>query len=115
MKYEPVCGTPAVPEVHMCSWVVFAQALQDLLVVSEAVERSKDKDVQGDIADLLQLKLSAQTLQTTGGLTRLLQLQQNFRLLVQVCCQGLKTAAVICEKLWISARKKLTLNLTFKS
>lgn len=73
----------------MCCWVVFAQALQDLFVVDEAVQRPQDEDIQGDVADLLKLKLPAETLQPAGRPTRLLQLQQDFRLLVQACCQGL--------------------------
>lgn len=75
----------------MSSWVVFAQALQDLLVVIEAVQRPQDEDVEGDVADLLQLKVSAETLQLAGRPARLLQLHQKFRLFMQVCCQGLRT------------------------
>lgn len=37
----------------MCSRVVFAEALQDLLVVNEAVQRPQDEDIQGDVADFL--------------------------------------------------------------
>lgn len=73
----------------MSRWVVFAQALQDLLVVDEAVQRPQDEDIQGDVADLLQLKVPAQTLQPAGRPACLLQLQQNLRLLMQACCQGL--------------------------
>lgn len=62
-KHWPECSTSAVPEVHMSRRVVFAQALQDLLVVDEAVQRTQDEDVQGDVADLLQLKIPAETLQ----------------------------------------------------
>lgn len=76
------CGTSAVPEVHMSSWVVFTQALQDLLVVSEAVQGPQDEDVKGDVTDLLQFKLPAETFQLAGRPARLLQLHQNFRLLV---------------------------------
>lgn len=68
---------------------MFAQALQDLLVVNEAVQRPQDEDIEGDVTDLLQLKVPAETLQLTGCPACLLQLQQNFRLLVQVCCQRL--------------------------
>lgn len=68
---------------------MFAQALQDLLVVDEAVQRPQDEDIQGDVADLLQLKVPAQTLQPAGRPARLFQLQQNFRLLVQARRQGL--------------------------
>lgn len=85
------CSTSAVPEIHMSSWVVFAQALQDLLVVIEAVQRPQNEDIEGHIADLLQLKVPAETLQPAGCPARLLQLQQDFRLLMQVCCQGLRT------------------------
>lgn len=50
----------------MCCWVVFAQTLQDLLVVDEAVQRPQDEDIQGDVADLLKLKIPAETLQPAG-------------------------------------------------
>ncbi len=70
---------------------MFAQALQDLLVVDEAVQRPQNEDIQRDVADLLQLKLPAETLKLAGRPACLLQLQQNFRLLMQVCCQGLET------------------------
>ena len=87
----------------MSSRVVFAQALQDLLVVDEAVQGAQDEDVQGDVADLLQLKVPAETLQPAGGPARLLQLQQDFRLLVQVCCQGLWTKLRYGHKVQIRA------------
>lgn len=69
--------TSAVPEVHVRGRVVFAQPLQDLLVVDEAVQGPQDEDVQRDVADLLQLKVPAQTLQPAGRPARLLQLQQH--------------------------------------
>lgn len=81
--------TSAVPEVHVRGLVVFAQPLQDLLVVEEAVQGPQDEDVQRDVADLLQLKVPAQTLQPAGRPARLLQLQQHLRLLVQARRQGL--------------------------
>lgn len=90
----PKCSTSAVPKVHVSGWVVFAQTLQDLLVVHEAVQRPQDEDVQGDVADLLQLEIPAESLQPAGRPARLLQLQQNFRLLVQVRRQGLRTKCV---------------------
>lgn len=77
---------------------MFAQALQDLLVVNEAVQRPQNKDVEGNVADLLQLEVSAETLQPSGRLARLLKLQQDFRLLTQVCCQGLQVRLVIQEQ-----------------
>lgn len=83
--------TSAVPEVHVGGGVVFAQALQDLLVVTEAVQRPQNEDIQWDVTDLLQLKVPAETLQLAGRPARLLQLQQNFRLLVQAGCQRLWT------------------------
>lgn len=73
----------------MCSRVVFAQTLQDLLVAGEAVQRPQDEDVEGDVADLLQLEISAQTLQLLRRPAHLLQLQQDIRLLVQVYSQWL--------------------------
>jgi len=81
--------TSAVPEIPVSSWIMFAQALQDLLVVTEAVQRPQDEDVEGDVADLLQLKVPAESLQPAGRPACLLQLQQNFRLFMKVCCQGL--------------------------
>lgn len=81
--------TSAVPEVHVRGRVVFAQPLQDLLVVDEAVQRPQDEDVERDVADLLQLKVPAQGLQPAGRPARLLQLQQHLRLLVQARRQGL--------------------------
>lgn len=81
--------TSAVPEVHVRGLVVFAQPLQDLLVVEEAVQGPQDEDVQRDVADLLQLKVPAETLQPAGRPARLLQLQQHLRLLVQARRQGL--------------------------
>lgn len=69
--------------------VVFAKPFQDLLVVAEAVQRPQDEDVERDVADLLQLKVPAQTLQPAGRAARLLQLQQHLRLLVQARRQGL--------------------------
>lgn len=59
---------------------MFAQALQDLLVVNEAMQRPQDEDVEGDVADLLQLKVPAETLQPARRLARLLQLLQDLRL-----------------------------------
>lgn len=55
-------ATSAVSEVHMSSWVVFAQTLQDLFVVNEAVQRPQNEDIEGDVADFLQLKIPAETL-----------------------------------------------------
>lgn len=74
----------------MSGWVMLAQALQDLLVVNETVERSQDEDVQWDVAHFLQLEVSAQILHPTGRLARLLQLKKDLGLLVHVCCQRLQ-------------------------
>lgn len=68
---------------------MFTEALEDLFVMNEAVQGPQNEDVEGDVADLLQLEIPAQSLQPAGRLARLLQLQQDFRLLIQVCCQGL--------------------------
>lgn len=91
--HQPERSTSAVPEIHMSCRVVFAQALQDLLVVTEAVQRPQDEDIEGDVAHLLQLKVPAETLQPVGPPGCLLQLQQHFRLLMQVCSQGLWTTS----------------------
>lgn len=53
---------------------MFAQALQDLLVVDEAMQRPQDEDIQRDVANLLQLKVPAEALQAGAGPARLLQL-----------------------------------------
>lgn len=74
----PERSTSAVPEIHVSRWVVFAQALQDLLVVDEAMQRPQDEDIQRDVADLLQLKVPAEVLQARARPARLLQLQQSF-------------------------------------
>lgn len=74
----------------MRGWVVLAQPLQDLLVVDEAVQRPQDEDVERNVADLLQLKVPAQGLQPAGRPARLLQLQQQLRLLAQARRQGLR-------------------------
>lgn len=73
---------------------MFAQALQDLLVVDEAMQRPQDEDVERDVADLLQLKVPAQAFQVGARPARLLQLQQSLRLLVQAHCQGLQSGEV---------------------
>lgn len=78
----------------MSRWVMFTQALQDLLVVDEAMQRPQDEDIQRDVADLLQLKLPAQALQAWAGPARLLQLQQSLRLFVQAPCQRLQIGKV---------------------
>lgn len=70
----PERRTSAVPEIHMSCWVVFAQALQDLLVVDEAMQRPQDEDIQRDVANLLQLKVPAEVLQAGARPARLLQL-----------------------------------------
>lgn len=99
MQHWPEWSTSAVPEIHVSSWVVFAQALQDLLVVDEAVQRPQNEDIQGDVADLLQLKVPAETLQLARRPARLLDLQQNFRLFMQIRCKGL------CKELEYETRK----------
>ena len=53
---------------------MFAQALQDLLVVNETVQRTQDEAVEGDVADLLQLEVPAEALHLAGRPARLLQL-----------------------------------------
>lgn len=86
--------TSAVPEIHMSCWVVFAQALQNLLVVDEAMQRPQDEDIQRDVANLLQLKVPAEVLQAGARPARLLQLEQSFRLFVQAHRQRLRTKSV---------------------
>lgn len=59
----------------MCRWIMFTQPLQDLFVMHEAMQRSQEDDVERQIANLLELKVSTQNLQLAGGATRLLKLQ----------------------------------------
>lgn len=73
---------------------MFAQTLQNMFVVDEAMQRPQDEDIQRDVADLLQLKVPAQALQAGARSARLLQLQQSFRLFVQAHCQRLQTNSV---------------------
>lgn len=80
---------------------MFAQTLQDLLVVNEAVQRPQDEDSEGDVTDLLQLEVSAEGLQPPGRFARLVELQQDFRLLAQVGCQGLRVGFVTHEQSWV--------------
>lgn len=90
--------TSAVPEVHVAGWVVLAQALQDLLVVHEPVQRAQEEGVERQVAHLLQLKVSAQVLQPPRapdaglqGLQRLAVLPQLGSQLLEV---GRKTSGV---------------------
>ena len=83
--------TSAVSEVGVRGGVVFAQALQDLLVVQQPVQRAQQEDGEGHVAHLLELKVSAQPLQLPRGPARLLQLQQHLRLLLQVSGHLLQT------------------------
>lgn len=88
--------TSAVPEVAVAGWVVFAQSLQDLLVVHEPVQRAQEEGVERQVAHLLQLEVSAQALQPPGapdaGLQRLQRLavlpQVSSQLLVGKTCEG---------------------------
>lgn len=82
---------------------MFAQALQDLLVVNEAMQRPQDEDIQRDVADLLQLKVPAEALQAGARPARLLQLQQSFRLFVQAHCQRLQTKRVMVKQQYYNA------------
>lgn len=45
---------------------MFAQTLQDLLVMNEAVQRPQNEDCERDVANLLQFKVPAETLQLAG-------------------------------------------------
>lgn len=83
--------TSRVSEVVVCRWIVFAEALQDLFIVHEAVQRPQEEDVERQVTDLLKLKVSAQTLQLSGRATRPLQLQQRLRMLLQMSRQQLRS------------------------
>ena len=87
---KPPPPTSAVPEVPVRGRVVLAEALQDLLVVREAVQRAQQEHVEGDVAHLLQLKVPAHVLQPAGGPARLVQVHQGLRLALEVSCQGLE-------------------------
>lgn len=54
--------TSAVPEVIVGWRVVFAQPLQDELVVQQAMERPQQEDVEGQVANPLLLKVPAEGL-----------------------------------------------------
>lgn len=79
--------TSAVPEVAVAGWVVFAQSLQDLLVVHEPVQRAQEEGVERQVAHLLQLEVSAQALQPPGAPDAGLQRLQRLAVLPQVSSQ----------------------------
>lgn len=83
--------TSRVSEVVVCRWIVFAEALQDLFIVHEAVQRPQEEDVEWQVTDLLKLKVSAQTLQLSGRATRPFQLQQRLWMLLKMSCQQLRS------------------------
>lgn len=59
--------TSAVPEVVVGGGVVLAEPLQDEFVVQQAVERPEEEDVEGQVANSLLLKVSAQSLRLPAG------------------------------------------------
>lgn len=59
--------TSTVPEVVVGGWVMFAEPLQDEFVVQQAVERSQQEDVEGQVANPLLLKVSTQSLHLPTG------------------------------------------------
>lgn len=79
--------TSAVPEVAVAGRVVFAQSLQDLLVVHEPVQRAQEEGVERQVAHLLQLEVSAQALQPPGAPDARLQRLQRLAVLPQVSSQ----------------------------
>lgn len=79
--------TSAVPEIAVAGWVVFAQSLQDLLVVHEPVQRAQEEGVERQVAHLLQLEVSAQALQPPGAPDAGLQRLQRLAVLPQVSSQ----------------------------
>lgn len=79
--------TAAVPEVCVAGRVVLAQALQDLLVVHEPVQRAQEEGVERQVAHLLQLEVSAQALQPPRAPDARLQRLQSFTVLPQVSRQ----------------------------
>lgn len=81
--------TSAVPEVGVAGRVVLAQPLQDLLVVHEPVQRAQEEGVEGQVAHLLQLEVSAQALQPPGAPDAALQGLQSLAVLPQVSRQRL--------------------------
>lgn len=63
---------------------MFAQPLQDELVVHEALDGFEQEGVEGQVADLLQLKLFVHRLQLLQPLGGLLQLRQDLVVLLEV-------------------------------
>ena len=70
--------------VWVLGGVVFPEALQDQLVVHEALDGLQQEGVEGQVAHLLQLKLLVHRLQLLQPLGGLLQLRQNLIVLLQV-------------------------------
>lgn len=82
--------TPAVVQVAVCWVIVLAQPLQDELVVHEALDGLEQEGVEGQVADLLQLKLLVDRLQLLQPLGGLLQLRQHLVVLLQEAGELLK-------------------------
>lgn len=62
----PRC-TSAVPEVVVGGWVVLAESLKDEFVVQQAVEGPEEEHIEGQVANLLLLKVSTQSLRLPAG------------------------------------------------
>lgn len=82
--------TPAVVQVAVGGVIVLAQPLQDELVVHEALDGLEQEGVEGQVADLLQLKLLVDRLQLLQPLGGLLQLCQHLVVFLQEASELLK-------------------------
>lgn len=69
---------------------MLAEPLQHLLVVHEAVQRAQQEGVEGQVADLLQLKVPAEVLQPPGAPDAGLQHLQRLAVLPEVSCKRLE-------------------------
>lgn len=76
--------TPAVGEVPVLCCVVLAQPPQDQLVVHQSLDGFEQEGVEGQVANLLQLKLLINHLQLLEAFGRFLQFRQDLVVLLQV-------------------------------
>lgn len=82
---------------------MLAQPLQDLLVVHEPVQRAQEEGVEGQVAHLLQLEVSAEMLQPPGALDGGLQGLQGLAVLPQMGRQVLRDEAMVLS---VRARRR---------
>ena len=63
---------------------MFTEALQDEFVVQQAMQGAQQEDVEGQVADLLLLKVPTEPLQPPGGAAGALHLQQHLGVPLEV-------------------------------